>query len=784
MTGDCGRTNKICTSIKVRGARAGNLKNIDVSIPLRAITVITGPVGSGKSSLVFNTVYRSFNHAFRSISQDPDYTLFFFPANADVITPVMACAVLMKFPREISRISQTVGDYLGFKPLLGKIFSIDGEVVCGKCNKRVRSYSPEEVCDEIMGFPEGTRFYILSRIGRVPHAKLLPLIKSLRRKGFVRIFLDGRIKELESPGNIAWRKYHDVDLVVDRLVIESRYKARIEESIGIAYRESPVNVARIVTVDNFQLSFSRYPLCSQCGSEYPLLDYDTVLRYLRTKKENGKFKITWHEKDIKDVYNCSFSQLADKLRKYDVRGNDVLSGFVAKVLSYCNYLSNFGVGYLSPGANLNSLSTGELQKLKIVRLFYTPFTGMLFIFDEPSMFMDSETTSFFIDCIRELCRQDNTVLIIENNPDIIEAADWVIEMGPGSGPAGGKVCWAGKPCEYTAKLGAPFIARRVISNITLKFEDVFEFVVTGFNSLKDISVKIPIPSITCIVGPVGSGKTSLAKVISQIVKDPDNITNSVDKIKIPKDLRRVFYVSDSLLVKSSKSSVATIMNVLTPIRCFFAGLPLARQRGYSPGDFSYTNSSMQCPFCKGLGFLFEKNGDFSEMTECHICKGKRYRGEILQIKYKGYSISDIMDLTLNRVAELFSFLPSVKNPLKVLIDLGLGYLHFGQPVMTLSDGEASLLMMARYLPILSLRSDHGGRSIFIFDNAISGFSSIDREKLYFIWREMAERGHTVLVCDGSEKLIGFCDWIIQLGPCGGPHGGRIVEQGVPKNSGN
>ncbi len=778
MNGDYGRINKVYTSIRVKGARAGNLKNIDVSIPLHALTVITGPVGSGKSSLVFHTVYRLCNHAFRNISREPDYTLFSYPATADVVTPAMACVGFTRFPREIGK--GEVGDYLGVKTLLGKIFSIDGEVICDKCNKKVRSYSPEAVRNEIMKLPEGTRFYILSRIGQIPHSRLSSLIKSLRKKGFVRVFLDGKVKELENPEGIPWRKYHNVDLVIDRLMVNSRYMNRIEESISVAYGESPFNIARVVTTDNLQLSFSRYPLCSLCGSRYPMLDYDVIWKYMKSEKKNDGFRIIWRGKDIRDIYSYSFSRLIDELRGCNARGNSVLDGFISEALSYCNYLNNFGVGYLSPATDLNNLSTGELQKIKIARLFYITFTGVLFVFDEPSMFMDSETTSFFIDCMKDLCRQGNTVLIIENNPDVIKAADWIIKMGPGSGQAGGRVCWSGKSCEYKTGVSSYSERKRTTQDIVLSSKNIFKFSVTGFNNLRNVSVNIPIPSITCVTGPVGSGKTSLVMAIFQTFKSPNSVADRVNVVKIPKDLKRAFYVSDSLLVKSSKSSVATIMNVLTPIRYFYAGLPASRQRGYSARDFSYTSSGARCSFCKGLGFLLEKKGDFSEMVECHVCRGKRYRDEVLQIRYKGYSIFDIMNLSLGKVAELFSFLPSVKNPLKVLIDLGLDYLYFGQPVMTLSDGEASLLMMARYLPILSLKPDSSERSIFIFDNAISGFQIGDIEKLLFVWREMVEKGHTVIVCDGSGKLANFCDWIIRLGPGGGPQGGEIVEQGVPK----
>ncbi len=770
-------------SIKIKNARAGNLRNIDIEIPINSITVITGPGGSGKTSLAFQVLYRFNDQAFRRaigefVTPVPSHYL----SVVDYVSPVMATVGLPQFPEKVRR-DYSVGHYIGFDQALCRLLTVSGELVCENCNCFIKTYSPYDVCRNVFKLPENTRFYILSDIGQISRTKLTLLLKELTKKGFVRVFIDGRLYELHNVDNIPRRPTHRVSVVVDRLVVDRKYADRIAESAEIAYRESPLGVAKIVTTSGEQLFFSNRYICSKCGREYPALSFDLLMQYLgsfHSSEKNKEFLIKWESWNLAELYNQSFNEIYELVRDYE-SDNTVTMDMVSEVVRYCRCVKEFGVGYLSPASLLRNISSGEFQKLRLSRLLTVDFSGLLLVFDMPSKFLDKSCVEFFCSCLRSLCQRGNTIVVVDHNMDVIRSGHLIVEMGPGAGPDGGRVVWNGRPSEYVR----PYANESEAVTLTRKDEKLSadnQIVVRGakVNNLKEVSILVPTPSITLITGPVGSGKTSLANSIVTFIKGEKEKSELAQDIRVPENLTKVLYVSESAVLGSGKSSVATIMNVLSPIRSFFAKLPVSRRRGYSSKHFSYTYHKVQCPLCKGFGILGYSNQKSSDVMICNGCGGRRYNDEIIKVKYKGYSIADLMDFSVLRIVELFSFLPVVKNRLKILIDLGMGYVRFGQPLVTLSGGEIKLLIIARYISILSTSSDANKKVLFVFDNPFSGLSRGDIDKLFVVWYELVNMGHTVIVCDANSEFASFCDWLVVLGPGSGPSGGRLLKQGKPQ----
>lgn len=771
--------------ITVSGARTLNLKNITVRIPLRRVTLITGPGGSGKSALAVNTIYRVCNDAFVRMlwdsedsesavmsSQKKHYTV---KAEVDEIEPLLPCAVLkgLFFNRPES---VTIGHYTGLMSLLANFFCTYGQLVCPLCSSEVDPFpTPEKIVKKILELPHGTRFYLLAYIGMISHGALKKLSENLLRRGFLRIKVDDKIFNLEDATLPPYRKVHKVHVVVDRLVVSPELSGRIEESLRTALETAKQGLVVVHTTENRELFFSKEPTCNSCGK---ILERPTVESLLKALCQQEK------PDTILQCYGTEYRNLAEKPLKVlgswcESLPSEVSSlSTVKRIREISRALRLMGIDYLSPIAKLRDLSSGELQKLRLLRFTINRFAGLVYILDSPSVGLDQRGKEFLFDFLEKARNDGATVIVADNDDELKKAADYVIELGPARGPRGGYLCFEGPVHQYRSRVlngSGTLAAVRARGDGRLPEVGASGWIrlsKLSYGNVREVSVSIPNNEITLITGPIASGKTSLARaIVKSIVNGAFQSTPGAAK-GLP-ILSKALFIDSRGYALPKRAILANFLNIFGSIRRFFASLPGSRRYGFSPKDFSYALEG-KCPQCHGSGLI-----DPSERQLCPLCKGKRYRKEVLKVKYKGFSISDLLDLTVEDIKSLFSFLPALSRLLSILSNLNMGHLRLGQSLAELSGSEMVLLNIVRETVALTIPNRKMGPYLCAFDVPASILHHDDIQGIGLMFKMIREAGHTILVCDSSDIFMELCNWVIVMGPGSGPDGGRIIYEGRP-----
>lgn len=452
-----------------------------------------------------------------------------------------------------------------------------------------------------------------------------------------------------------------------------------------------------------------------------------------------------------------------------------------------NFLLNVGLSYLTLARAAGTLSGGEAQRIRLATQIGSGLTGVLYILDEPSIGLHQRDNEKLLTTLRALQKLGNTLIVVEHDEDTIRSADWVIDMGPGAGVHGGYVVSAGTPAQLAADeksiTGQYLSGAKRIEVPDKRREPSGWFTVVGAaeNNLKDIDVKFPMGVITAVTGVSGSGKStlineilfkSLAKSIYH-AKDKPGKHVRIDGIE---QIDKVIDIDQSPIGRTPRSNPATYTGLFTSIRDLFAATKDARVRGFDKGRFSFNVRGGRCEACKGDGIIkIEMHFLPDVYVPCEVCKGARYNRETLEVHYKGKNIQEVLDMTVEEALEFFESIPSIRNVLEVLSDVGLGYIRLGQPSTTLSGGEAQRVKLATYL---SKRQT--GNTLFILDEPTTGLHTDDVKRLVAILARLADRGNTVIVIEHNLDVIKCADHCIDLGPGGGDAGGRVVSQGSPE----
>jgi excinuclease ABC subunit A len=550
-----------------------------------------------------------------------------------------------------------------------------------------------------------------------------------------------------------------------------------------------LNFEGIINFINNQLNENTTGVKKWAGSFTNTIDCPTC-KGLRLKQESLNFII-----DGKNIADLSLLEL-NSLKEWfdqdhfngDARRQLIAHDIIKEIINRINFLLDVGLDYLTLNRPAGSLSGGEAQRIRLATQIGSQLVGVLYILDEPSIGLHQRDNQQLIRALQNLRDIGNSVIVVEHDKDMILSADYIIDVGPGAGKNGGKIVAAGTPqqmlacntltCNYlNGNLQVPIPEnRREPNGKWLILEGA-----TG-NNLKDITVKVPLGVFICITGVSGSGKSSLINetlypILSQHFYRSDKKPLPFKKIKGIENLDKVIEIDQSPIGRTPRSNPATYTSVFDDIRKLFAAIPEAKVRGYQPGRFSFNVKGGRCETCRGAGVrVIEMNFLPDVQVVCETCYGKRYNPETLEVRYKGKSINDVLNLTINQAVEFFENIPSIVHKIKTLKEVGLGYITLGQQSTTLSGGEAQRVKLAAELS----RKDTG-KTLYILDEPTTGLHFEDVNVLMNVLHKLVDRGNTVIVIEHNMEVIKVSDYIIDLGPEGGKKGGYIVAQGTPES---
>ena len=482
-----------------------------------------------------------------------------------------------------------------------------------------------------------------------------------------------------------------------------------------------------------------------------------------------------------------FGALDDLLRPPQ---REIARRILREINERLGFLKNVGLEYLTLGRASGTLSGGESQRIRLASQIGSGLTGVLYVLDEPSIGLHQRDNDRLLAALRRLRDIGNTVIVVEHDEDAIRSADYLIDMGPGAGMHGGQVVARGTPEQVMASpesLTGQYLAGfrqipRTERRRTPRERASLTVVGARANNLQNLTVAFPLGTFTCVTGVSGGGKSTLVvetlyKALARGLHGAHEHASEHDRIDGMELIDKVVDIDQSPIGRTPRSNPATYTGAFTPIRDWFAGLPEAKERGYRPGRFSFNVKGGRCEACQGDGMIKIEMHFLPDIyVQCDVCKGKRYNRETLEVLFRGKSIADVLDMTVEEGAEFFKAVPAIRDKLKTLERVGLGYIHLGQQATTLSGGEAQRVKLAKDL---SRRAT--GRTVYILDEPTTGLHFEDVRKLLEVLHALVEPGNTVIVIEHNLEVIKTADWIIDLGPEGGGKGGHLVAAGTPED---
>ena len=834
--------------IIVEGARVHNLKNVDVKIPRGSLTVITGLSGSGKSSLAFDTIYAEGQR--RYIETFSAYARNFLGnlTRPDVdkisgLSPVISIEQKTTNKNPRSTVGTTTEIYDFFRLLYARA----GEAFSYVTGEKMVHYSEEQILDLILKRYRGHKLYIMAPMVKNRKGHYRELFESLRRRGYLYARVDGEIEELLPGMKLDRYRNHDVEVVVDRLKIASAASlkddssedhVRLLGSIRTAMKEGS-GAMMVCDADTGDVHhYSRRLMCPTSGISYrdpaphdfsfnspqgacphcrglgyvvvnrrgqEVGDYDEdevdgddgkLHRAVcpecggqRLCRESLHYRIDG--KNIAEVSAMDLAQLKEWLTNLDGRLNDrqkqIAPEILKEIRTRLDFLLDVGLDYLSLSRSSATLSGGESQRIRLATQIGSGLVNVLYILDEPSIGLHQRDNERLISSLKKLRDMGNTVIVVEHDEEMMQNADWIVDIGPRAGRKGGEVVFQGtyKDMLKTDTLTSLYLSGRVKMPVPEKRRkgNGNRLILHGAsgNNLKHVDVAFPLGCLIGVTGVSGSGKSTLVNetlhpILSQkfyrSLKEP----LPYDSLEGMDFIDKVVCVDQSPIGRTPRSNPATYTGVFSDIRNLFVNLPEAKIRGYKPGRFSFNVKGGRCEVCGGNGYRsIEMNFLPDVMVPCEECRGKRYNRETLEVRFKGKSIADVLDMTINQAVEFFENQPDILRRIKTLQDVGLGYIKLGQSSTTLSGGESQRVKLAT-----ELAKRDTGRTLFILDEPTTGLHFDDIRVLLEVLDRLVDKGNTVLVIEHNLDIIRACDWLIEMGPEGGREGGRLVFNGTPE----
>lgn len=809
------------SQIKVRGARANNLKNIDLDLPRDRLIVVTGLSGSGKSSLAFDTVYAegqrryveslsSYARQFVGLMDKPDVDMI------EGLSPAISIdqRTVGHNPRS------TVGTITEIYDYLRLLFARAGQPYCPHCNRKLKKETEQKkqtkvirgreskvtrretfyscaTCDYRHNAPEPRDFSFNSARGACPecaglgtrseidpelvfNANLSIPEGAIKPLSHANLSASGLLTELEE---LAARQGFSLRPPVKTLSEEQRRMifagdgafpgllARLDEK----YRETKSSFVK-QEIEKVM----RVAVCPSCrGSR------------LRTEslavKIGGLSIIDVTDRSINDVSRLFADWLADK-NILNGQGA-VMEPIIKEVLKNLIFLSNVGLGYLTLSRSAATLSGGEAQRIRLASQVGSTLSGVLYVLDEPSIGLHQRDNDKLIETLKKLRDNGNTVIVVEHDAATMEAADWLIDIGPGAGDAGGRVLYAGEPAgirKVAESLTGAYLSGQRAIKIPERFRlgsgKVIGIKGATEHNLKNIDVDIPLGKLVAITGVSGSGKSTL---MSDILANALNRKFYRAKVEPGahkqltglENIDKVIDIDQSPIGRTPRSNPATYTGLFTYIRDLFADLPEARVKGLGAGHFSFNVPGGRCENCAGDGVIKVEMQFLSDVyLTCEVCGGRKFQPKVLEVQYQGKDIAEVLDMTVSEAKDFFKDQSAISQKLKTLDEVGLGYIKLGQSATTFSGGEAQRIKLATEL---SRRAT--GKTLYILDEPTTGLHFADIDRLLKVLNMLVDQGNTVLIIEHNLDVIKAVDWVIDMGPEGGSSGGHLVAAGTPRD---
>jgi len=808
-------------SIQVRGARQHNLKEISLDIPRDRIVVITGVSGSGKSTLAFDILFNEGQR--RYLESLPAYVRQYLKVldrpDVDLVAGIPPTVAIEQRTARAGRRS-TVATLTEIYHFIRLLFAKLGVQYCPSCNIPISSGRLGSVLEAMLERFRGKAVTLLAPrvVGRKGTHKSVML--QAARLGLAGVRVDGRIFSGGRLPQLDRYKEHWIEWVVARdLVVDpgdlAGLQALVEKAVG--YGEGTLLV---LPQEGVQETFSNRRQCPRCLKGFGELDprhfsFNSPMGACpkceglgilqeageRTCPQCGGERLTANARAVKvlglsigDVVSMNIAEAARFWKEVRFRqaAQQVGDPLVREIRNRLETLIRLGVGYLRLDRSAETLSGGEAQRIRLAAQLGSNLRGVCYVLDEPTIGLHPRDHSLLVESLRQLRDRGNSVILVEHDEETIREADWIVDLGPGAGRYGGEVLAQGtweellnKGNSLTVRIleerktkGLPSRARKAREGRTLLVRNARQ------HNLKGLDVEIPLGTLTCVTGVSGSGKSSLVqdvlykglrKLLSAENTSNDNDVGLHDGMEGWEALERVLQVDHSPIGRTPRSTPATYVKVWDEVRRLFAGLPEARARGYNSGRFSFNLAPGRCPVCEGQGILRREMSFLPDVyVLCEACEGLRFNRETLAVMYKGRSIGQVLQMSIEEAVEFFSPVPQIRRPLRLLLELGLGYLTLGQPSPTLSGGEAQRVKLAQ-----ELSRPSNGRNLYVLDEPTTGLHAADVERLIKTLQSLVDRGDTVVVVEHHLDVIASADHIIDLGPEAGEQGGRIVAQGPP-----